>query len=111
MHGSLNNTVPHAVLRTVHITVSALYFSYILFQECCMSLGSCMLCYVMSLCHYGLIVFHFEYMPRLTKDQRIWICLEHARFQNAAEVRRRWPGRWGNTPATTLWSPTSLHSC
>ena len=24
------------------------------------------------------------------------MCLEHARFQNAAEVRRQWPGRWGN---------------
>jgi hypothetical protein len=40
-------------------------------------------------------------MRRLTKDQRVWICLEHARFQNGAEVRRRWPYRWGNTPAPT----------
>ena len=40
-------------------------------------------------------------MPRLSKDQRVWECLEHARIQNAAEVRRRWPGRWGNIPAPT----------
>jgi hypothetical protein len=57
--------------------------------------------HIMLLLCYGLIVFHFEYMSRLTNDQRVWICLEHARFQNAAEVRRRWPGRWGNTPAPT----------
>ena len=49
-------------------------------------------------------MFHSEYilnMPRLSKDQRVWVCLEHARIQNAAEVRRRWPGRWGNIPAPT----------
>jgi hypothetical protein len=38
-------------------------------------------------------------IPGLTKVQRVWICLEHARFQNAAEVR--WLGRWGNTPVPT----------
>ena len=68
----------------MHITVSALYFLYILFQECCMSLGSCMLQYVMLLC-YGLIVLHFEYAKINYKDQGVWVCLaEHARFQNAA---------------------------
>ena len=49
-----------------------------------------------------LVVFYFRFilnMPRLSKDQRVWVCLEHARIQNAAEVRRRWPGRWGSIPA------------
>ena len=49
-------------------------------------------------------MFHFEFilnMPRLSKDQRVWVCLEHTRIQNAAEVKRRWPGRWGNIPPPT----------
>ena len=41
-------------------------------------------------------------MPRSSKDQRVWVYLEHARIQNAAEVRRRWRCRWGNNiPAPT----------
>jgi len=30
-------------------------------------------------------------MVQLTKEQRVWICLEFARVNNAAEVQRRWP--------------------
>ena len=33
----------------------------------------------------------FLKMPRLTKDQRVWVCLEYARLNNASEVKRRWP--------------------
>jgi hypothetical protein len=40
-------------------------------------------------------------MPRLTKNQRVWICLEYARVNNACEVLRRWAERWGNLPAPT----------
>ena len=36
----------------------------------------------------------FIKMPRLTKDQRVWVCLEYARVNNAFEVRRRWPNNW-----------------
>ena len=43
------------------------------------------------------------------KDQRVWVCLEHARFQNAEEVRRRWPDRWGNIPAPTKRTYASLY--
>ena len=41
-------------------------------------------------------------MPRLTKDQRVWVSLEYGRVNNAQEVRRRWAGRWGNVPAPTV---------
>ena len=40
-------------------------------------------------------------MPRLTNDQRVWLCLEYARVNNACEVQRRWAERWGNLPAPT----------
>ena len=40
-------------------------------------------------------------MPRLTKDQRVWICLEYAKVNNACEVLRRWAERWGNLPPPT----------
>ena len=36
----------------------------------------------------------FTKMPRLTKDQRVWVCLEYARVNNAFEVKRRWPNNW-----------------
>ena len=37
-------------------------------------------------------------MPQLTKDQRVWICIEFARTNNAHEVARRWVNRiQGNT--------------
>ena len=52
--------------------------------------------HVMSFMGY---VLHSELiltMPRLNKDQRVWVCLEHARVQNAAEVRRRWPNQTNN---------------
>ena len=35
-------------------------------------------------------------MSQLTKDQRVWICIEYARVNNTEEVRRRWLGRWPN---------------
>jgi hypothetical protein len=72
----------------MHYSVSA-----IIFVTFCSKNVECLwgvACYV--LWSYGLIVFHSEFilnMPRLSKDQRVWVCLEHARFQNAEEVRRR----------------------
>lgn len=45
-------------------------------------------------------------MPRLTKEQRVWICLEMAGIENAQEVLRRWPAQWPgiNAPsAVTVW--------
>ena len=38
-------------------------------------------------------------MPTLSKDQRLWVRLQHANIQNAVEVKRRWPGGWGNVPS------------
>ena len=40
-------------------------------------------------------------MPRLTKDERVWICLEYAKTNNAYEVLRRWDERWENVPKPT----------
>lgn len=40
-------------------------------------------------------------MPQLTKDQRVWVCIEYARVNNAEEVRRRWLGRWPGDRAPT----------
>ena len=40
-------------------------------------------------------------MPPLTKDQRVWICVEYARVNNAEEVRRRWLGHWPNDRVPT----------
>ena len=37
-------------------------------------------------------------MPRLTVQQPVWVCLEHARVNNAEEVIRRWPVYCGNVP-------------
>ena len=48
-------------------------------------------------------------MPRLSKEQRVWVCLQHARIQNAAEVKRRWPGRWGNVPSPTKRTITKTY--
>lgn len=50
----------------------------------------------LSLCSFASIK-----MPRLMKDQRVSICLEYARVNNACEVLRRWAERWGNLPAPT----------
>ena len=35
-------------------------------------------------------------MPRLTIQQRVWVCLQYATVNNAEEVIRRWPIYWGN---------------
>ena len=42
---------------------------------------------------YGKIFLFLEKMPRLTKDQRVWVCLEFTR-DNATEVKRRWPNHY-----------------
>ena len=38
-------------------------------------------------------------MPRLTTDQRVWICIEYARTNNVCQVLRQWPVRWHGIPA------------
>ena len=48
-------------------------------------------------------------MPRLSEDQRIWMCLHHARIQNAAEAKRRWPHRWENAPSPTKQTITKAY--
>ena len=40
-------------------------------------------------------------MPRLTLDQRVWICIEFSKCNNAHEVIRRWPNRWQNVRPPT----------
>ena len=52
-------------------------------------------------CLFALFTGTVIKMPRLTNDQRIWLCLEYARVNNACEVQRRWAERWGNLPAPT----------
>ena len=41
-------------------------------------------------------------MPRLNKEQRIWVCEEMARLANAAEVVRRWPALWPDIPVPNV---------
>ena len=41
-------------------------------------------------------------MPQLTKDQRVWICIEFARTNNAHEVARRWVNRWQGIQVPTI---------
>ena len=33
-------------------------------------------------------------MVQLNKDERVWVCFEMARVQNAYAVQRLWPNRW-----------------
>ena len=33
-------------------------------------------------------------MVQLNKDERVWVCFEMARVQNAHAVQRLWPNRW-----------------
>ena len=51
--------------------------------------------------HVSLLFCRRINMPHLTKDQRVWICLEYGRVNNACEVLRRWAERWGDVPAPT----------
>jgi hypothetical protein len=37
------------------------------------------------------LTFMLVNMPRLTIQQRVWVCLQYATVNNAEEVRRRWP--------------------
>ena len=41
-------------------------------------------------------------MVQLSKQQRVWLCLEFARVGNAAEVQRRWPMHFPQRPAPSL---------
>ena len=41
-------------------------------------------------------------MAPLSKNQRVWICLEYARTNNASEVLRRWRRHWPNLPPPTV---------
>ena len=43
----------------------------------------------------------FLKMPRLSHDQRTWVCLEITCVQNATGVIRCWPARWPNIPPPT----------
>ena len=45
----------------------------------------------------------------LLYGQRIWVSLHHARIQNAAEVKRRWPHRWENAPSPTKRTITKTY--
>jgi hypothetical protein len=45
-------------------------------------------------------------MPRLTIQQRVWVCLQYATVNNAEEVIRRWPIYWGNVPCPS--KPTAI---
>ena len=41
-------------------------------------------------------------MVQLAKDQRVWVCEEMARIDNAHEVRWSWPNRWPGVQASTV---------
>ena len=49
----------------------------------------------LSECKRRILIFHTKLnMPQLTKNQRVCICVEYAKVNNAEEVRRRWLGHW-----------------
>ena len=51
----------------------------------------------------------FFVMTQLSKDQRIWICLEFARSNNASEVIRRWINHWLSMRPPTVWTVTKSY--
>ena len=78
-----NNLFPLVIKFTMKIYINFVQILDILFDLC-------------------VCVFYLIKMPRLTKDQRVWICLEFARTNNANEVLRRWNNRWPNVQAPTV---------
>ena len=40
-------------------------------------------------------------MPQLSKNQRVWICIQYARVNNALEVIRRWENQWPHVAPPT----------
>ncbi len=51
----------------------------------------------------------FFEMAQLSKDQRVWICLEFARTNNASEVIRRWINHWPNIRPPTVRTVTKTY--
>ncbi len=41
-------------------------------------------------------------MVQLTKDQRVWVCTEMVRINNAHQVRRSWVDHWPGIPAPAV---------
>ena len=41
-------------------------------------------------------------MVQLTKEQRVWVCTEMARIDNAHQVRRSWADQWPGVPAPAV---------
>ena len=38
----------------------------------------------------------------MDKDERVWVCFEMARLQNAHAVQRLWPNRWPGRRVPTI---------
>ena len=41
-------------------------------------------------------------MVQLNKDERVWVCFEMARVQNAHAVQRLWPNCWPGRSVPTI---------
>ena len=41
-------------------------------------------------------------MVQLNKDERVWVCFEMARVQNAHAVQRLWPNCWPSRKVPTI---------
>ena len=84
----------------VHLLgISAIIFVMLLTQNVLCLLG--VVC-IHAMCYSVVVCFEFVLnMPRLSKEQRVRVCLEHTKYQNAEEVRRRGPVLWGNILAPT----------
>ena len=54
-------------------------------------------------------------MVQLNKDERVWVCFEMARVQNAHAVQRLWPNSWPGRRAPVLpsmqYSRTTENTC
>ena len=48
-------------------------------------------------------------MVELSKYQRVWICLEFARTNNASEIIRRWINHWPNMRPPTVRTLTKTY--
>ena len=51
----------------------------------------------------------FFEVVKLSKDQRVWICLEFAKTNNASEVIKRWINHWPKMRRPTVWTDTKTY--
>ena len=48
-------------------------------------------------------------MVQINKDERVWVCFDMARVQNAHAVQRLWPNRWTGKRVPTIHAILKNH--